>query len=290
MSIAKSSFRGRRWAVPVVVVLAVLAGFAIATEIRGSHIDPLADGYPVPVAADGSVAVSRHTLVSVLALDASVVASPEFSVLAPRQGIFEKSASASGVVVAGAVLGWISNESGRVPVPSPVDATVLNVAVSSGAVVPAGLPLIDLKANAFGLIAVVPDVLRYRLFQLSGQATAQIDKGPGPFDCPVLGGPKNGDQGVIITCAAPADVHLFSGLAGIVAVQTGRAANVLALPVGAVAGTADVGLVSVRTAAGSYVTRKVKLGLTDGSFVEIRSGLTDGDVVRIPPPALVSAG
>ena len=153
---------------------------------------------------------------------------------------------------------------------------------------PAGLPLVSLKASGFGLKATVADAVRYRLVKLTGQATAQIENGPGPFPCPVLGGPEPDGAGVGVTCGVPVGLRLFEGLPGIVAVRVGVSKDTLALPVEAVAGSADEGMVSLQSGPTSYVDRSVKLGISDGSFIEVLDGLSLGDVVRVPAPSLIA--
>ncbi|MFI0792079.1 hypothetical protein ACH4OY_05155 [Micromonospora rubida] len=238
--------------------------------------------------------VERRNLVSVLASNGSVVSSPSYSLTAPKSGVYLRDRSKKGLVPAGTVVGWIRSSGKRVPVTNPVEATVQDELASSGTTVPEGLPLVGLKASGYGMRATISEALVYRLFELAPEATAQIDHGPGPFPCRVLGGPDKGGgeegAGVTVTCAPPADLRLFPGLKGVLAIRTGEARNVLALPVEAVAGSAERGRVRVRDATGSTGARDVKLGLTDGSYIQIVDGLAEGDVVVSPAPALTDPG
>ncbi|WP_433345767.1 hypothetical protein [Micromonospora sp. CA-111912] len=253
----------------------------------------------VPVLTDNktqstTATVERRNLVSVLASNASVVSSPSYSLTAPKSGVYRRDRSKKGVIPAGTVVGWIRSSNGRVPVTTPVEATVQDELASSGTTVPEGLPLVSLRASGYGIRATISEALIYRLSDLGPEATAQIDHGPGPFPCQVLGGPDRGDGGegssVSVTCAPPTDLRLFPGLKGVLAVRTGEARDVLALPVEAVAGSAERGRVRVREATGSTKTRDVKLGMTDGSFIQIVDGLAVGDVVVSPAPALTDPG
>lgn len=95
--------------------------------------------------------------------------------------------------------------------------------------------------------------------------------------------------GLRLVCTAPADVKLINGASATLEVVTGRATNVLALPVEAVAGVQGRGKVDVVTPDGVRETRDVVLGLSDGKVVEIRSGLTGTETVAVPGPNLPAA-
>ncbi|MEU8079332.1 hypothetical protein AB0B31_28290 [Catellatospora citrea] len=279
--------RRRNWLWATVGVLACMAGFAVATQVMepvpqvGSQ-----DGYPL-AKPTSTVAVQRRDIVSVLAMSGKIVPNPDFDVVAPLQGVFTRNRKASGVLRAGTTVGWIKSGASRRAVTTPVAAAFVQAIVADGATVPVGLPLLTLRANGFGLRATVNDAMRYRLLAMTGRATAELERGPGPFDCPILGGPvAESDGAITVTCAPPAKLRVFPGLTGIIAANTGEAHDVLTLPVDAVAGSAERGQVYVADAAGTYSIRDVQLGITDGSFVEIRKGLAAADVVRMPPPSL----
>jgi hypothetical protein len=78
-------------------------------------------------------------------------------------------------------------------------------------------------------------------------------------------------------------------MTGVMAVATGEAHGVLALPVEAVAGSSQSGRVTLVRADGSTETLDVQLGITDGVRIEIKSGLKAGDRVAIPGPFLPGA-
>jgi multidrug efflux pump subunit AcrA (membrane-fusion protein) len=84
---------------------------------------------------------------------------------------------------------------------------------------------------------------------------------------------------------AVVDFHNRKGLAkpgmtGTVAIQLGRARNVLAVPADAVYRSGDRAAVKVRVG-GRWRTRVVETGLTNGRFTQIRSGLAEGDIVQV---------
>jgi len=95
--------------------------------------------------------------------------------------------------------------------------------------------------------------------------------------------------GLRLVCTAPTDVKLINGASATLEVVTEKAANVLVLPVEAVAGALGNGKVDVVRPDGSKETRDVVLGLTDGKVVEIKSGLTGDENVAIPGPNLPPA-
>jgi hypothetical protein len=95
--------------------------------------------------------------------------------------------------------------------------------------------------------------------------------------------------GMRLVCTAPADVKLINGAGATVEIITETAANVLVLPVEAVAGSQGKGKVDVLTAAGGRETKDVELGLTDGKVVQIKSGLTGDETVGVPGPNIPAA-
>jgi membrane fusion protein, macrolide-specific efflux system len=282
----------RRRRLPRVFTLLLVAAVAVAATwliLRNDTESPSSlDGLPLAQVKSGTAAVTTRTISSVMAMNAVVVAAPTFRLTAPARGSFKRNRNLRGRVEANTVVGWVKVGSESIPVRTPVQATLVETLVADGTQVPVGMPLVMLKATGFGLQATVADAARYRLLSLTGSATAQIEKGPGPFPCPVLGSPEPVGTGVTVTCGAPPDLRLFEGLLGVVAAQTGIAKDVLALPVDAVAGAAERGLVSLRGTDGTFTDRPVQLGITDGSFVEIKVGLKPGDVVQNPGPSLLS--
>ncbi|GLY06709.1 hypothetical protein [Actinoplanes sp. NBRC 101535] len=290
----------RTLAVAVSVLAAAALGFAAAWQLQDDGTDRNTTGGYSPASAEtGTATVVQRPITSVMSLAGTVVANPEFDAVAPVAGKFTAVRGLTGIVKAGTVLGWVKPDGKAVPVTTPVAATVGDTLVVDGASVPAGLPLTHLKTTGFGIRGTVSGVLKYRLYTLATDATAQIEKGPGPFSCPVLGGPVSGtgDDGeaagaadLTVTCAAPKKLRLFPGLTAQVAIKTGQVKNALAVPVGAVAGSAETGRVAVRLAGGNLEVRDVTLGINDGSFVQITKGLVAGDVVSLQPPALTDAG
>ena len=143
---------------------------------------------------------------------------------------------------------------------------------------------------------------QYRLVNRPTEASIAITNGPAPFQCTGLtittplagatGGGASGTDGTggsagtagggtttTVSCAVPAGVTVFPGLAAQITIAGGKAENVLVVPTTAVRGSAETGVVWFVLPDGSTEERPVTLGLTDGTNVEVRTGLVAGDLV-----------
>ncbi|MBP2325387.1 hypothetical protein JOF56_005772 [Kibdelosporangium banguiense] len=118
-----------------------------------------------------------------------------------------------------------------------------------------------------------------------------------PTPPPAAETPKKDEQkqqpseatGMRLVCTAPSDVKLINGAEATVEVITEKVANVLVLPVEAVAGGQGKGKVDVMSPDGTRKTTDVVLGLTDGKVVQIKSGLTGDETVAVPGPNIPAA-
>lgn len=72
---------------------------------------------------------------------------------------------------------------------------------------------------------------------------------------------------------------LASGMSATVSVETGRADNVLAVPVTALEGSAGNYTIRVVDQTGQVAVRPVEVGLVGDQYVEIRSGVAEGEAV-----------
>jgi multidrug efflux pump subunit AcrA (membrane-fusion protein) len=72
-------------------------------------------------------------------------------------------------------------------------------------------------------------------------------------------------------------------------VVTGKATKALVLPIEAVAGSQGKGKVDVVDDGRTRKTVDVTLGLTDGRFIEIKTGLKGGETIAVPGPDLPDA-
>jgi multidrug efflux pump subunit AcrA (membrane-fusion protein) len=150
---------------------------------------------------------------------------------------------------------------------------------------------------SFHVTAALSPEQQYRLTTAPTEATVTIAGGPAPFVCGGLsisagtvktddtqnptGAPDNGAAGggTSVRCAVPADVLVFTGLTAQVTIAAGSADGVLMVPVTAVEGGAESGIVWRKSPDGEQVEQAVKLGLSDGTNVEVVEGLAEGDLV-----------
>ena len=265
----------RRAATLLAVLVWPVAG-CVTEQQRGLPTFAGADG---PI---GTVTAVRQDITSVVALDATVTASPAYSVTAPIAGTISFTGSEIGLVAT------IMRDGAVAEIVLPVNASTERRLVGQGATVPAGLPVIEARYTGFALSASVPVATLYRFYGPLGPVRGQIERGPGPFDCPLLGSlTATGDaaEPSVLSCAPPGELRLLAGSRAIIAVTTGNATGVLTLPVEAVAGLAERGVVTVQRN-GRTESRTVGLGITDGSLVEITHGLAEDEMVLIPAPDL----
>lgn len=238
----------------------------------------------------GIVSVTKGSIRSVLSFDSELVSRPRYEVLAPDSGIFESKTSVGEIVEPREILGILRRGVKSIEIVAETRARVDSIAAQNGEDVPSGIALLELEARGFALKSVVAPSDRYRLTSVSPNNTvrASIDKGPGPFACPLLGGPQRGEGGELtLLCAIPSKLRVFAGLQGIMAVSLEQKEEALLLPISAVAGSADTGQVSLIDDSGKITTRDVILGITDGLRIEIRSGLVAGQKVSGQAPSSV---
>ncbi|WP_239143975.1 efflux RND transporter periplasmic adaptor subunit [Actinoplanes philippinensis] len=92
--------------------------------------------------------------------------------------------------------------------------------------------------------------------------------------------------GLRLVCAAPEKVRLINGSDVTLDVITGRAEDVMVLPVEAVAGLQGKGKVDIVGEDKQRRTVDVVLGISDGKVVEIKKGLTGKETIAVPGPNL----
>ncbi|MCX5380339.1 hypothetical protein [Streptomyces sp. NBC_00091] len=271
---------------------ALAATCAVVYALSGSA-PTTGGGTEFPAAANATVTAARHDIASILNLDAGVVAHPTLQAVSPVVGTIESTARKGAVLSAGAAVAVVRDSSGRRhEITTPVAATVTALPAAAGSSVPKHLPVVTLQAAGFGLQGEISDAALYRFQDIPAQAAqtsrAQIDNGPGPFGCPLLGGPAPVEGKIELLCGAPDSVQLFPGLKGLLAVTTAERKQVVSLPLSAVAGAAQHGRVSLRGENSAFTERDVELGITNGTLIEVTKGLEPGDVVSANPPSLPS--
>ncbi|RJS46807.1 efflux RND transporter periplasmic adaptor subunit [Nocardioides cavernaquae] len=191
---------------------------------------------------------------------------------------------------------------------APVAGKVSGFAVALGDPVSKGLAIASVQPRTFKAVGNITPLDRYRLLNRPSTARVTIKGGPKPFKCLQLaigdaaaaapssggeggemGGGEGGGEGdaaTTITCRVPERVTVFDGLNMSMDVAAGAASEVLAVPVTGVRGLLGTGTVWVVGDDGLETERRVRLGITDGKVVEVRSGLKPGDnVLRYVPGA-----
>jgi hypothetical protein len=222
---------------------------------------------------------------------------------------------------------WASGKAHRIEIPA--GTVFAGRLVDDRSNVTAGMPIVSAKRIGYGLVADIDGGQAYKISDALATIQAQIKNGPGPFPCKMLGtiaalpagtvpdepaappsagpsagppgqpvqappGQANGTEpsdptGLRLVCTAPAGVKLINGATATLEVVTEKAANVLVLPVEAVAGAQGRGKVDVVGPDRTRETRDVVLGLSDGKVVEVKSGLTGDETVAVPGPNLPPA-
>jgi multidrug efflux pump subunit AcrA (membrane-fusion protein) len=186
---------------------------------------------------------------------------------------------------------------------APVDGKVSGFAVALGDPVSKGLAIASVQPNTYKAIGNITPLDRYRLLQRPHKARVTIKGGPKPFNCLRLaigdaataaapanpeeggmgegGGSEGGrsDAATTITCRVPDAVTVFDGLTMSMEIAAGAARDVLIVPVTGVRGLLGTGTVWVLGDDGHETERQVRLGITDGKVVEVKSGLKAGDTV-----------
>lgn len=208
----------------------------------------------------------------------------------------------------------------------PKGSTMAGRLMTDRAAVTEGMPIVSAKYASYGIVADIDSAQAYRIAGAVESVQGQIKNGPGPFPCeplgtiaalpagtipeptatpspnatatptagpqpelspPAAGGAEGSEPtGLRLVCTAPSKVKLINGAAVTLDLVTGKATDVLVLPVEAVAGTQGKGKVDLVDPDRNRKTVDVTLGLTDGKFVEIKSGLTGDETVAVPGPNL----
>jgi len=234
--------------------------------------------------------VATRSITSVLVVHGTVAASPTFVIAAPIAGTWKPNASAVGAasVAASADLGRV----GGAPVTAPAGGRVGAELVPPDSSVAAHTPLLDFIYSGFAVNLIVPASQLYRLYSTATTGTASVTSGPAGVDCTLV--PVEGDStqtvgkgvsGASMTCLLPLDADVVPGLDANVGIRTAEAKDVLAVPVSSVLGSTQSGLVT-RVRAGKSEVVKVGLGISDGAWVEVKSGLQVGDRVLPYAPGL----
>ncbi|MDO5061318.1 MAG: efflux RND transporter periplasmic adaptor subunit [Actinomycetaceae bacterium] len=152
-----------------------------------------------------------------------------------------------------------------------------------------GSPLGSIVPSTFhAQVSINPEQL-YSLQGLPNVATLAIKDGPAPFECTnlqtITASPagKEGEQatGPQLRCVIPPNQTVFDGVKGKLSIAGSSATQVVLVPTSAVEGRFREGAVYFPSEDGKSKPKKqlVKLGVSDGQFIEIVEGLQAGDVI-----------
>jgi hypothetical protein len=272
-----------------------------------------------------TVKPTRQNLENRLSLSGKVTLNPVYGLEAPAAGqvryLTVQTPQATPTKPTRVAQIYAGNQRHNVDVPA--GSTFSGRLVDDRSTVVAGAPVVSARYAGYGIVADVDGKSAYKIAGALTSVKAQIEGGPGPFACTVLGTiaalpegtvpappaqpdpavsgapvnpyrpqpPQSASEptGMRLVCVAPPDVKMINGAAVTLQLVTASSANAMVLPVEAVAGVQGNGKVDVVQADGTRVTTDVVLGLTDGKFVEIKSGLTGDENIAVPAPNLPDA-
>ncbi|GAB7046842.1 efflux RND transporter periplasmic adaptor subunit [Catenuloplanes indicus] len=306
---------GRRW-LPILGALTLLAGCSLPADDEAGTPSLEAPGTVLT-----TVTPTRQDLSNTISLTGKVTIDPVFGITAPVDGeiryLDRQPATEPATADLWVASVWKDGEPHEVTIPA--GSILAGRLLTDGARVTTGMPVVSAKHAGYGIVADITTEHAYRLAANVGTVKAQIKNGPGPFDCKPLGaisalpagtipeapapGPtgttppeaqapgQTGSEatGLRLVCTAAKDVKLINGVDVTLEMITGKATNVLVLPVEAVAGSQGKGKVDIVDGEQQRRTVDVTLGLTDGKVIEIKSGLKGDEKIAIPGPNLPEA-
>lgn len=297
----------RKWVFPIlriVIFLAIAAALVKMAFFSGaiSATDPTV---PSAQIEEPLATVEVGTITNDVTLPATVSADAAAPVKATLAGEVKKVLVVPGQAVVAAtpmltIRSEVAAADGTVVVKT-VTVTAGSVGILSsfpvivGQVVAVGEVVGQVAPPSFSVSGSLSAEKQYRLLNRPTEAVVTITGGPAPFTCTGLtissalagataepsssadiGSGASAPSGTTIRCAVPPTVTVFSGLAAKLTISGGVATDVLVVPITAVQGSAQAGVVYTQKADGSTEKHPVTLGLNDGTNVEISTGLTKG--------------
>jgi multidrug efflux pump subunit AcrA (membrane-fusion protein) len=296
----------RKWVFPILRIL-VFAVIAVALVKLAFFADPVEESGEVPTGeiVEPQIPVATGTIQNDISISGTVNADPAIPVKATFAGEVREVLVSAGTAVAAdteimVVRAELVNSNG-----TPYTKTQ-RVKAGSAGILSSFTPLVgqtiavgdvvgQVAPQSFNVTATIAPEQLYRLTQQPTEAQVTVQGGPAPFTCAGLtiitplpgagGGGSDGGSGeggaatTTVRCSVPAEVRVFPGLVADVTIAGGIAEDVLIVPMTAVQGAADTGIVYVILDDGTQEERPVTLGLNDGINVEITDGLTEGELI-----------
>jgi multidrug efflux pump subunit AcrA (membrane-fusion protein) len=304
----------RKWVFPI-LRLVVFAVIAIALVKLAFFADPVEQSGEQPTGeiVEPQIPVMLGTIQNDVVLNGSVSAKPAVPVKATFGGEVTKVLVKQGKPVKKntpvmIVRADLVNSNGTPyqrtqTVYAGTKGILSSFSVLVGQVVGIGDIVGQVAPQTFTVTASIAPEQLYRLTEKPTEAQVTVQGGPAPFTCtnlviltPLPGeggdpGGEDGGSGTTVRCNVPSDVRVFSGLVADLTIAGGIAENVLVVPMTAVQGAADTGIVYVIAEDGSQEERTVELGINDGVNIEVTSGLSEGEtILQFVPGAAAGDG
>jgi len=280
----------RRWVFPILLTLA-LSAIAVSL-VKVAFFDDSAEVAVTPGAeiADPVTVVERGDVTNQLTLQGTVARDGERTVQATGSGIVTAVKVKRGATVKkDQPIFTVKQEDPENPerpaklvnVLAPAAGVLVSFDIVSGQVVEAGAEAGRVSPASFHLLATVDPVQLYRLLDAPDSGTVSINGGPKPFTCTALTTQVAEDGTTSVRCSIPREQVVFPGLPAELVIDVGTAKDVLVIPTTAVKGGSGSGVVWVDSGDGAEPEkREVKLGVNDGSLVEVIEGLEEGEAIR----------
>lgn len=305
----------RKWVFPIIRIVVFLV-IAAALVKLAFFADPSAEASgggatPTGEIVEPQVAATVGTIQNDVQLTGTVNADAAVPVRATFGGVVQKllvgvgQAVAAGTEIA-VVKADLVNANGEPysktqKITAGSDGTLSAFTLLAGQTIAIGDTVGQVAPAAFNVTASLAPEQLYRLLNKPTDAQVTVTGGPAPFTCgsltiqtalagagssggadggadPNAGGGGSG-TGATVWCRVPADVTVFAGLVADVTIAGGVATDVLTIPMTAVQGAAQSGVVYVVGADGANEERPVTLGINDGVNVEVTSGLEEGEMI-----------
>lgn len=232
-----------------------------------------------------TVTVTARDLVSVIVIEGIIASSPLVIVSTPNAGImrFDEKTVSSVALAAGTRIGTVDGNAVVLPFAGRVEETT----VPSGAQVVAHSPVASVAYAGFGVEIHVPAEQLFRLYTQPSTALVSLTSGAAGVTCALhpLAEDTLADELPSFSCLLPLEVAAVPGLSARVGIETANVTDALAVPVSAVLGSADRGVVTLIRGT-ERIRTDVELGISDGSFVQILSGLSAGDLIAGTAPSI----
>lgn len=282
----------RRWIFPLLLVL--IFGACAAALVKIAFFPDTAEAIISPEVgiSDPVIPVERGSVVNELSLSGNIARDAAYPVRSEINGTVTGVHVGDGASVkAGQVLFTVKQDHPEklIDIVAPEAGELSEIAVIKGQSTSVGADAVTLTPARYHLLATVDPVQLYRLVNAPTEATVTITGGPAPFACTGVGVQVAAEGTASVRCAIPADQTVFAGLPAQMDLALGQVDDALIVPVTAVQGGAESGVVWVDAGDGAEPEeRAVTLGVNDGVSVEVVEGLEEGELIRQFVPGFVA--